>query len=458
MSPELKFAVRWLTGKGYHTLAILLGAGMAGAVFAFPASFLSGTNVLLGLCLVPFTIFFYERQRFNYTYLALMIAFGFMAVAYNVRTFYFFMIAFYFLLVAETFIGKTNTLILFLLAFMSPFFYQVSVILGFPIRLQLSQWAGTILAIAGFDIHVEGNMMLLKGNLFTVDEACMGLSMLATSLLMGVAAIAHQYRVFETRLNIFQLTIFFLGVFMLNLFSNLLRIMALVVFQVLPENPMHDMIGILCLILYVMVPLYFLSRGMVKKLGKQVRRVEQGPVVSTSRKSIMATLAVLIIMIGVHIDIKKNSPSGVLHANVELPNVQVVKMKEGITKMHNEKILVYVKPIPEFFTGEHTPLLCWKGSGYEFRSIKKTFVAGNQIYCGQLEKPGERLFTAWWYSNGKTLTIDQWDWRAKMLRGEEKFCLINVTAKDEKTLIANVKLIFENKWLTVKNENDNVKL
>ena len=122
--------------------------------------------------------------------------------------------------------------------------------------------------------------------------------------------------------------------------------------------------------------------------------------------------------------------------------------------MYNEEMLVYVKPIPEFFTGEHTPLLCWKGSGYEFRSIKKTLVAGREIYVGQMEKQGEKLFTAWWYANGKTLTIDQWEWRLRMLKGEEKFCLINVTSKNEKSLTENVTSIFESNLLSLKNENN----
>ena len=136
-----------------------------------------------------------------------MVFFGVIAYAYSVRTFYFFMIAFYLLLLLELWIGKIDTIILFLLAFMSPFFHQISVILGFPIRLTLSQWAGEMLSFAGFDIIVEGNTMLLKGTSFSVDEACMGLSMLAVSLLMGIAAMVHHYRQSGLRLSLFALGI-----------------------------------------------------------------------------------------------------------------------------------------------------------------------------------------------------------------------------------------------------------
>ena len=125
-------------------------------------------------------------------------------------------------------------------------------------------------------------------------------------------------------------------------------------------------------------------------------------------------------------------------------------MEQGITKLYNDEMLVYVKPIPEFFTGEHTPLLCWKGSGFEFRSVKKVMVDEKEIYSGRLEKPGETLFTAWWYDNGEIVTIDQWNWRVRMLKRENKFSLLNVTARTESALLKNVKLILEKKWLAQK--------
>jgi exosortase N len=124
-------------------------------------------------------------------------------------------------------------------------------------------------------------------------------------------------------------------------------------------------------------------------------------------------------------------------------------MEGGVTKMFNENILVYVKPIPEFFTGEHTPLICWKGSGYHFEGIKKSTINGREIYTGNLVKPGAKLFTAWWYENGSTSTIDQLNWRMRMLRGEKDFCLINVTAENESALVAHLQSMFRDNPLTI---------
>jgi exosortase N len=450
MSPVLKFAVRWAIANNYHLVAALLLAAMVGGAFAFTQTFLSGVNVLLGFCLLPFVFFHEEKQRVSYLYIALTLLFGIVAAIYHVRMFYFFLLAFYFLVVFENFVGKLNPLILFLFAFMSPFFHQVSVILGFPIRLQLSQWAGNTLAVIGFNIQVEGNTMLMNGNVFEVDEACMGLSMLAISLLMGIAAVAHQYRVSGLRLKFHQLLAFFSIVFGLNIFSNLFRIIFLVMFGIPPEDYMHDVVGITCLLIYVIVPLYFLSQWMVKRFGATVQDVGRRKSLGVLKKSWFVGLAVVVITIGVIIHIKRKEPANLVHANIELPSFRVVKMEQGITKLFNNEILMYVKPIPEFFTSEHTPLLCWKGSGYEFQRIKMAKISGNEVYVGQLVKPGAKLFTAWWYSNDTVVTIDQWDWRIRMLMGEQKFSLINITAQDEVTLAKHIESIFENKSLTLK--------
>jgi exosortase N len=292
--------------------------------------------------------------------------------------------------------------------------------------------------------------MLMNGNVFEVDEACMGLSMLAISLLMGVAAVAHQYRVSGLRLQFSQLLVFFSIVFGLNILSNLFRIIFLVMFSIAPEDYMHDVVGIACLVIYVIVPLYFLSRWIVKRFGATANDVGLRKSLGGLKKSWFVCLAVGVIAIGITIHIKRMEPANLVHASIELPGLKTVKMEQGITKQFNNEILMYIKPIPEFFTSEHTPLLCWKGSGYEFQRIKITKISGNEIYVGQLVKPGAKLFTAWWYSNDTVVTIDQWDWRIRMLMGEKKFSLINVTAQDEVTLAKHIESIFENKLLTLK--------
>ncbi len=70
--------------------------------------------------------------------------------------------------------------------------------------------------IAGVDVQVEGNMMVLNGNGFTVDDACMGLNMLSTSLLIGVLVMVHHYKNRQRTLSFVTLSFFFAVIFALE--------------------------------------------------------------------------------------------------------------------------------------------------------------------------------------------------------------------------------------------------
>lgn len=415
-------------------LVFLLLVGVVGGVLAFTPSYFSNTNVLIGLCLFPFTLLVTGPRRNNYCYIIAIVLFAVLAVTYGVRIFYFFCLAFYLLWIIELFLGRLNILILFLIVFMSPFFIQVVTILGFPLRLMLSGYAGEILKLIGVDVQVNGNMMILDGAMFSVDEACMGLSMLAISLLMGVFVLAFHHRLSNKTLGLYSAGLFFAGALILNMVANVVRIVALVYFRIPAEDPMHEVIGILCLIVYVVIPLQFLGKWLVRKYGTP--KIDSASAVAITRRNffVVAVIPILVLFVGATIESNRQS-SAVAHANVHFGNAKPELLRDGITKISTSNLLIYVKTIPEFFTGEHTPLMCWKGSGYEFTGIATTTVAGITIYKGILVNGGKTLHTAWWYSNGRVETISQVDWRMRMLKGEPRFCLVNVTAEEERTLM-----------------------
>jgi len=449
MDQPITFPIALIRKEGPYYALLVIGA-IAGAVIAFPLSFFTQSNLLIGACLLPFVANIRPGTRFNYSFFLLILLFGTASFIYGVRMFYFFALVFYLLWLAEIFIGRVNSLTVFLLGFMSPFFSQVSAILGFPMRLQLSQLAGTVLKWIGLDIQIEGNMMLLNGAVFTVDEACMGLNMLAISMLMGVFILAHNSSVYKKGMKLKYIILFFVICFVLNLVANLFRIIVLVLFEVLPGNPMHEIIGISCLIVYVLIPLYMLGRWMINRFGYLPKERNNTLSVPVFGRMGFALFAAIILFVGVRVNKIRNHPV-VAHARVSLPGFITTEIGDGVTQMTNDVMLVYVKPIPEFFTGEHTPLLCWKGSGYVFKSIRKKWIYGQEIYFGQLVKANEKLYTAWWYSNGQVQTISQLDWRMRMLKGEAKFCLVNVTTNEETKLTQNIKMIFEGDLLKIEN-------
>lgn len=447
----LSFSPIGICRAAWRTHSVLFMSALmalSGAVIAFPASYVSNMNVLLGFCLLPFSIFLHGHRRINAWFLVITIATAALAFTLNVRICYFFSLAFYFLFIIELAFGRVGHLASFLILFMSPFFEQVAVIMGFPVRLQLSQWAGALLAFTGLNIKVDGNAMLMNGTVFTVDEACMGLHMLSVSLLMGVFILAHRYRMLGRHLPAAILVAFFLVVLILNGLSNLFRIMMLVMFGILPGHAMHDVVGILCLLLYTVVPLFLLSKWVVTRFGiPALARKPARPLATVVRGSIVV-LALMMLALGSFMS-HRHEHVRTRVGRAQLASLKSELMQNGITKFYDGDILVYVKPIPEFFTGEHTPLICWKGSGYRFGAVRRSTIAGREVYVGSLIKGVSHLTTAWWYDNGEIETISQWDWRLRMLQGEADFCLVNVTAKDPQTLYKNLESIFEHQLLTL---------
>jgi len=425
--------------------AIALAMPVIGCIAAFPSSYVLASNFLVGLLLIPFVFFVQGPARMNFCYTIIAIAFAVLSIRYQLKIFYYIATAFYVLLIVELFVGKVNTLALFLMGVMSPVFLQIAVILGFPIRLQLSEWSGMLMRTAGLDVKVAGNMMVLNGFSFTVDEACMGLHMLAISLLMGTFVLIHSYRQQQRTLSFGMLALFFIIVFALNILCNLFRIQMLVMFNLPPENPMHEIVGILCLLIYVMIPLYYIGRWLTKRSGKPiVTKSPSRPVKPFVNMTVLALGAVLM-WIGFVIDPVRADK----HAKAEFRDITPELLDGGVTKFYDGNLLIYVKPIPEFFSGEHTPLICWKGSGYAFKKITEAVVNGDDVIMGTLEKDNEVLHTAWWYTDGEIHTTNQWLWRVRMLQANDRFCLVNVTAPTEQELKQQLELIFARKELKI---------
>ncbi len=116
------------------------------------------------------------------------------------------------------------------------------------------------LTFIGMDAQADGNIILLNGNDFNVEPGCVGLNMLVTGLVLGLFILAHFERQYQRTFNFLQVTAAMFLVLFLSVFSNYVRLLTLVVFYILPENPLHEVVGIVCLVLYVLLPFYWIIR------------------------------------------------------------------------------------------------------------------------------------------------------------------------------------------------------
>lgn len=344
------------------------------------------------------------------------------------------------LFAVESLLGKLNGQFFMVLIIISPIFKYVSEVFTFPIRLQISAWAGWVLRAAQFPVVVEGNSIQLNGVEFTVDPACMGLQMTGFALLSVVFLMAHFRIRHQQSLSFRYQVMLMLVAFALNTIGNLMRIILLVALHITPDNALHDVAGIVCLLVYVAAPLIFIVRHAHQRLCEPVATRRS---IDKNRSQLLIPGHLALLAACAFFCFQKpviNIRSATKIASREGYAMQ--QLESGVTQFKNDQALVYIKPIPAFYSSEHSPVTCWVGSGYHLSRISKKQVAGTVVYVGSLKKGDDELLTAWWLSSGQYATISQFDWRWKSLTENSHFQLVNVTADDAARLDAEVK-----RWL-----------
>jgi exosortase N len=338
---------------------------------------------------------------------------------------------------AEQYYGRINPLLCGIAILMSPLFDYTMNVFSFPIRLQITAWAGKLLSFTGTTSRVEGNMIYHNGQEFSVDAACMGLHMLVTSLLCGIMLILlyqQQYRLYLKKLHLVAI----LGIiFLLNIFTNLCRIICLVQFSILPDHLLHDIIGIVCLVIYVILPAMLLCRWAVKRLGQPAITT---PAMATHPPKARYQLLLLLTIISVAgIQYMRIPVTDTLKADHNIvPGYTTHRLPGEVIKLEHSNALVYIKRIPGFYYPDHHPMICWKGSGFSFVKVQEETIGGLRMYTAVLQQEKEQLFTAWWYDNGQQATISQLEWRWEAFCSQHNFSLVNVTAASRAQLEAEV--------------------
>jgi exosortase N len=222
---------------------------------------------------------------------------------------------------------------------------------------------------------------------------------------------------------------------MLNLVANMIRILVLVYFDIRPENKMHEVTGLICLAIYVLLPSLWIIQLLIKKWGIKAVSLPTAslPTPKTSRFLLKhISLALLLACSSIYICRKNNRP--IPHSLPQVSGYIGAYYDSDVIQYRNASALVYIKKINGVFSAEHNPAMCWLGSGYIFESIDQASFQGVAVYTGILKKGNERLYTAWWFDNGHNRTLGQLDWRWEVLKGSKPYSVVNVTAADKRLL------------------------
>ena len=116
----------------------------------------------------------------------------------------------------------------------------------------------------------------------------------------------------------------------------------------------------------------------------------------------------------------------------------------GVQKLTKKDVLIYIKPPVKPYQLEHSPTICWQGSGFKFHQIEERLFHGTDIYFGTLKSETKTMYTAWFFDNGEIATIDPFKWRWLALNGAPGFSLVNITASSPEKLTKELELWVNN--------------
>ncbi len=403
-----------------------------------------GFSLQLGLLLFPFVIRVREKPG-GYRYALLAAISGGILLFFRSSSLYYLSSIFIALFILEQWWGKLNNLPILLLLAISPLSSNIVYTWSFPIRIQLSQLASQTLQAVKMNVEAEGNMIYLDGQSFSVDPACVGLKMMIVSFVLGLVIMAFFEKKYRYNLKFYEAGILLLSIFAGAIISNFIRLLTLIIFQISPDNPMHDLVGLLSLGLYVLLPFYFIVKYIFEK--KRLKENWIAPFSPHLLKfpSVPAWAAPTLVFL-LFLQVLNGRQFLELPA-IDHQALQTIKIKDfnneltdkGILKFHNEEALVYVKPPVKAFQGSHDPRICWEGSGYQFSKVQIEQIGGRLVYTALLNKGKDQIFSAWWYANGDMETPYEWAWRWENLKGGKPFYLINVSFEDREKLVEWIK-------------------
>lgn len=326
-----------------------------------------------------------------------------------------------------------NKVMVLLLA--SPLFDWCFNIVGFEIRMSISSALNELMQSLGFPSQLNGTELCTRGNCFTIEAACAGLNLFQFGLLYSILLPELQANSLKKKSSfgnlMFSLSI---GLFLI-ICSNFFRILLLILFNIPPENIMHEIVGLVCFIVYVILPLIWINKHFSHLLKEQPESKE-----AEENKYIISFYLLTCILMLAFVMTSINSKKTLNPVQEVMPNgfANAAKIKNETYAIHNNKEVIYIKPLRTFYTSEHHPELCWRGSGYQLDEVKAC-EKGYNCYTGKLSKGNEILYTAWWYTNNKKTTFSQLEWRLDMVTGEPPYWLINITCSKKTELLSCIK-------------------
>ena len=399
-------------------------------------------SLFLGVLFAPFIIQKVGNRSHRFLVPALVL--GGLLCFIQTNSIYYFFALLVLLYMLEAGWGRLNNLPLFLGLVLSYVSQQILNNWSFPIRLQLSAYVGEVIRFLGYQVEVTGNIIILDGMPFSVDPACMGLKMMVTAQLLALVMLGYYERKKQIVFSIKEISAYLVVAMGLTVVANFTRILALVLFHILPENPLHELMGLLALGVYVLLPIYFLLAFLLENRQAYQAQLKIRSVVNLVPAALPKIT--LIALLAIHGYLAKQPIPTITapYPMAVLEDFTQSQTENGMLKLENDSTLIYIKPPVQFFQGNHDPRVCWSGSGYEFANIQVEQIGATSIYTAILKHKEDQFYTAWWYDNLQVQTIEEWQWRWDLFQGKQGYYLVNVSSLDRVNLRKQAKALLVN--------------
>ena len=422
-----------------HFPVLLSGGVVAGIFLFFQWDNFPGTAALyLGILFFPFLLGHQKLPTDRLLIPALLGLLGLVFFSSSSSTLYYFTTGFVILWLVEMTFGKQNPLPFLIVLVIAPIFRYLVHIWSFPIRIKMSALVAWSLRQVGMDVTAVGNSIFVNEVVYEVEPACIGIKMTGTALVCCLLILGYFVKERELEMTWAKAIGSLLFGFLLTLFANYTRLLGLVIFDIPPTNPLHSLMGIISLIVYILIPFFFWWNWRQPKttiISDQPildQKIEQIPkTIASHRLALIGIFILGLIFTGSQFGNEKIQPILSNHPWMTLRGFTETPKDYGVLELRRSNQLIYIKPPAGPFQGAHDPRICWQGSGFVFKKIKKEQIDDIAIYTAEITRDSVTLQTAWWYDNGHSQTTEEWDWRWRSLFYGEKYYLINISVLNQ---------------------------
>lgn len=426
-----------------HQTTFLIALVIACALPILVQFFKLNFEAIIGLMCFPFVLTSNGNLCKSHRFVWVTVIFVALYFFTGIMTAIYFAAGFLIFYVLEQTKGKVKWPALALLFIISPFFNYIVKLLSFPLRLHLTALAVKILSALYPNLQANGNVIQNGEHVFSVDPECMGLNLIVFSLSIGLVILVHFEKKAHRNLRFHHVALAVLAILTLANLGNLLRIILLVLFQSKPNSLSHELIGLVALIAYTLTPYYILVRYLLKSKNNNLL-AEKRQTKPISKKALVLFSACLtaLILVGFVTKEGKHVALDEKYNSINIEGFQKTIVNANIMKFENNDALVYIKPPVGFYGADHSPKICWTGSGYKIKNQKEIIVNNVVVQSAELvAKNGDRLFTSWWFDNGEHKTGLQLSWRANSFKGAAPYRLMNVTTAANTTTTQLTKVL-----------------